>query len=145
MAEVKVALPFVFGLVGGTLIVVIPLALLPFATGYSGGPFIFGPFGAIAAVAAGAIVIIAASMTYKKPSEGMTWGITMVIFGAASILGTGGFVVGMALAITGGALAIVVGAPPVTEPDVRACTACGRLYPSQYAYCPYCGHAAEAA
>src|SRR6266581_730422 len=87
------AVSFVFGLVGGILILLVSVIYLPYLfSPYYGGPFF----------------------------------------------------VGMALSITGGAIAVVVGAGPgiVREPiRQRACTSCGMFLSIEYAHCPYCGHA----
>lgn len=144
----RIALSFVFGLVGGLLILTITLLYLPFAFSYYGGygysgPFFYGTFGIILALASGALVIVGATMSFVRPAQGVTWGIVMVVFGALSLFGLGGFGIGMALSVTGGALAIVAGAsgPSPGRGPQRACTSCGMLIAPEFAHCPYCGHA----
>jgi hypothetical protein len=136
----RVALAFVLGLVGGVLILVQASFFAPFFFGPSPSFFPFGSFGLVLGVVSGAFVIFAAAMTFRNPTQGVTWGVVMIVFGALSVASMGGFLVGMALAITGGALAVVAGAPPGGEPTLRACTACGRLIPAEFAHCPHCGH-----
>jgi hypothetical protein len=143
----RTALSFVFGLVGGLLILTITFLFLPsafyYGGGYGYGPFYYGVFGIVLAISSGALVIVGATMSFVRPSQGVTWGIVMVVFGALSLFGLGGFGIGMALSVTGGALAIVAGASgpsPGGRPQ-RACTSCGMLIAPEYAHCPYCGHA----
>ena len=143
----RTALSFVFGLVGGVLILTTIFALLPlffyqYSYGYSYG--LFGPYGFVIGIVSGFFIILAAAMTFLHPNQGVAWGIIEVVFGALSIFSLGGFVIGMALSITGGALAIVVGSgsgPASSGAAQRACTSCGMLFAMEYAHCPYCGHA----
>ena len=133
----RTALSFVFGLVGGLLILTITFLFLPSA-------FYYGVLGITLAISSGALVIVGATMSFVRPSQGVTWGIVMVVFGALSLFGVlGGFGIGMALSVTGGALAIVAGAsgPSPERKPQRACTSCGMLIAPEYAHCPYCGHA----
>ena len=144
----RIALSFVFGLVGGLLVLTMIGIYLPYAFspyygyGYS-SPFFFGLFGIVLGIASGVLVIVGAVLTFVRPAQGVTWGIVMVVFGALSLFGLGGFAIGMALSITGGALAIVAGAsgPTAGHAPQRACTSCGMLIAPEFAHCPYCGHA----
>jgi len=140
----RIALSFVFGLVGGLLILTTIFLFFPFAfSSYGFGFFLYGPIGFFMAIASGALVIVGATMGFVRPAQGVVWGIVTVLFGSLSIFGLGGFGIGMALSVTGGALAIVVGASgpaPGLAPQ-RACTSCGMLIPMEYAHCPHCGHA----
>jgi len=147
MRDPKAVLAFVFGLVGSVFILVSLTFILPLFFGYGYGytPLPFGPF-VFFAIISGVFVLVGAVGTLRNPQHGLTWGIVMVVFGALSSFGTGGFLVGLALAVTGGAFAIVVG---TSEPgaaasammNVRACTMCGPLFQKDYAHCPHCGHA----
>lgn len=142
----RIVLSFVFGLVGGVLIVTTPLLFLPSVfQSYGGyyGPFFYGLFGFATAIASGTLVIFGATMGFRHPSQGLTWGIVTIVFGSLSVMGLGGFLLGMALAIVGGALSIVVGAtgPAVGAPGQRACLGCGMLVDRDFAHCPHCGHA----
>ena len=132
----RTALAFVFGLVGGLLILTITFLFLPSA-------FYYGVLGIVLAISSGALVIVGATMSFVRPSQGVTWGIVMVVFGPLSLFGLGGFGIGMALSVTGGALAIVAGAsgPSPGRKPQRACTSCGMLIAPEYSHCPYCGHA----
>jgi hypothetical protein len=142
----RVTLSFVFGLVGGILILTTSLSFLPFAYYSSGyyGPFFFGAFGLMMGIASGVLVILGTTLGFRRPQQGVTWGIVVVVFGALSIFGGfGGFLIGMALAITGGALAIAVGAagPVAAAVAQRACLGCGMLVEREFAHCPHCGRA----
>ncbi len=140
-----IAVSFVFGLVGGILILLVSLIYLPYLfSPYYGGPFFLGGFGFVLGLVSGVLVIVGASFGFFRPNQGIVWGIVTVVFGALSIFSLGGFFVGMALSITGGAIAIVVGAGSgiVREPiRQRACTSCGMFLSVEFAHCPYCGHA----
>ncbi len=142
----RIALSFVFGLVGGLLILTVIFLYLPFAS-YPGygyyGPFSYGAFGILLGIASGAFVIVGATMSFVRPAHAVTWGIVTVLFGALSLFGLGGFGIGMALSVTGGALAIVAGAsgPSPGHGPQRACTSCGMIIAPEFAHCPYCGHA----
>jgi len=142
----RAVLAFVFGLVGGALILTSLVVLYPsyFGYGYGFGGFL-GPFGFFTAISSGVIVILAAVLTFRVPAHGVTWGTVMIVFGSMSALGLGGFFIGMALSITGGALAIVAGAmtgaPESVVVGIRACTSCGMLFQMDFAHCPHCGHA----
>lgn len=54
----------------------------------------------------GVVVLISAIMMSLKPHEGCKWGLLVLIFSSLSLLGMGGFLVGSALGIAGGALAM---------------------------------------
>ena len=144
--DTRATLSFVFGLVGGISILVTSVTFLPFAFsqyGYRGSLF-FGPYGLMMGFASGILVILGTALGFRRPQQGVTWGIVVVVFGALSVFGGfGGFVIGMALAITGGALAIAVGATGRLSAAVgqRACLGCGMLVERQFAYCPHCGRA----
>ena len=145
----RIAVSFVFGLVGGILIetviaIYIPYIFSPYY-GVGGGPFLFGVYGLFLGIVSGILVIVGAVMGFVQPRFGVVWGIVTVVFGALSIFSLGGFLVGMALSITGGAIAIVVGAsePGIVREPIRqrACTSCGMLMSIEFAHCPDCGHA----
>jgi hypothetical protein len=136
----------VLGLVGGLLILTTIALFLPFSFSYpyyGYGPFFFGLTGLVLGITSGALVIVGSTMTFLRPAYGVTWGIVTIVFGAVSLFGLGGFGIGMALSVTGGALAIVAGAsgPSVGAGAQRACTSCGMLIAPEFAHCPYCGHA----
>ena len=141
----RIAVSFVFGLVGGILILLVSVIYFPYLfSPYYGGPFFLGGYGFVLGLVSGVLVLVGASLGFVRPNQGVVWGIVTVVFGALSIFSLGGFFVGMALSITGGAIAIVVGAGPgtVREPiRQRACTSCGMFLSIEYAHCPYCGHA----
>jgi hypothetical protein len=142
----RVTLSFVFGLVGGIFILTTSVSFLSYAFSSYGyyGPFFFGAFGLMMGLACGVLVILGTTLSFRRPQQGVTWGIVVVVFGALSIFGAfGGLVIGMALAITGGALAIAVGAtgPVSAAVGQRACLGCGMLVEREFAHCPHCGRA----
>lgn len=146
--DAPTALAFVFGLVGGVLTIVVSVFLIPsFFSPYQYS-FFYGPFGFFTGTVAAILVTVGATMGFVRPQHGVAWGIVMVVFGAMTIFSLGGFVLGTALSITGGALAIVAGStrglPGAPGALPRACTACGMLISEAYAHCPHCGHAMPA-
>jgi hypothetical protein len=142
--DIRSTLSFVFGLVGGILILSPVGLFLPFVVfSSSSTPFLFGAPGLVIALVSGVLVIIGSTLGFLRPNQSVTWGIVVVVFGAMSILGFGGFVIGMAFAITGGALGIATGYPGPASVSVgqRACLGCGMLVDRDFAHCPHCGHA----
>lgn len=145
MRDSRTVLAFIFGLVGGLLILVtLTMFVQLFFFSFSGPPF-YGLFGFFVGIVSGVFVIVGASMAFLRPAAGVPWGIVMVVFGAMSGFGLAGFGVGMGLSIAGGALAIVVGASPRVGPPsgegLRACTTCGMLFHAAFPHCPHCGAA----
>lgn len=141
----RAILAFIFGLIGGVAILVTDLAIYPSLAYYYS--FLFGVFGFFLSVVAGVLVLVSAAMVFQKPGQGVIWGTIMIVFGALSIAGTGGFFIGMVLSVVGGALAVVAGAAPLV-PGVapgaqRACLSCGMLFASEFAHCPHCGYRAS--
>lgn len=144
--DVRVTLAFVFGLIGGLLILTPPIAFFSYSYGYGygfGGAF--GAFLTALAVPSGILVILGTTLGFVRPQQGVTWGIVVIVFGAVSVISPafGGFVIGMALSITGGALMVAVGAsgPMSAAGGQRACLGCGMLVDRDFAHSPHCGHA----
>ena len=54
----------------------------------------------------GVIVVFAALVLRVHPQEHVMWGIAIVVFSAVSFVGMGGYFVGAAFGILGGALAL---------------------------------------
>ncbi|MFX0202705.1 MAG: DUF6114 domain-containing protein, partial [Candidatus Hodarchaeota archaeon] len=54
----------------------------------------------------GVIVLLSAVMLYRNPMSKTTWGVLILIFSILSVVGGGGFLVGMILGIIGGALGL---------------------------------------
>ena len=102
-------------------------------------------------LALGILVLMMSVMLYMRPELHVAWGVTILVFSAASFTsvfaGFGGLglgVVGMVLGVVGGAIAIAwrpgLGMPPmVGPPGYRVCLSCGRMSPFGYAFCPFCG------
>jgi hypothetical protein len=142
--DIRNTLSFVFGLVGGILILANALLFLPYMfSPFYYSSFFFGPFGLVMALVSGVLVIVGTTLGFLRPQQAVTWGIVVVVFGSLSIFGFGGFVIGMALAITGGALGIATGSlgPASAAVGQRACLGCGMLVDRDFAHCPHCGHA----
>lgn len=140
---------FVLGLIGGIFIMLGSLVLL------------FLSFIAILALLAlifGTLVVVFAILLYNRPAEHVTWGVLILVFSCASIVGFGGFIIGLVLGVVGGALGIafrsegglsmgggfpVAGAyagpygVPVTP--WRMCMGCGRWISWAWNVCPMCG------
>src|SRR3990170_4974876 len=95
----------VLSLVGGILILVGSLFFLLIGFGYF---FV----GALLGLACAIVVIISAAAMYAKPSQHVAWGVIILIFSIVSLFGFGGFVAGMALGITGGAIGMAWGIQP---------------------------------
>jgi hypothetical protein len=55
---------------------------------------------------AGIVVLVGALMLNSRPTEHSTWGTIIVVFSVISLVGMGGFFIGAALGIAGGALAL---------------------------------------
>lgn len=68
---------------------------------------LFGIRYTVTGLSTGTAVIMTSFMLNIRPEESKKSGIMIVILSAMSILGMGGFIIGMALGITGGVLAIV--------------------------------------
>lgn len=63
----------------------------------------------VAGISTGIAVILTSFMLKMRPQESKRWGIMVIVLSAMSIMGMGGFIVGMALGIIGGAIAIMRG------------------------------------
>ena len=60
----------------------------------------------ITGLSSGVAIILVSLMLKMRPDESKRWGIMIIVLSAMSILGMGGFIIGMALGIIGGAIAI---------------------------------------
>ncbi len=63
----------------------------------------------VAGLSSGVAVILISFMLRMKPEESRRWGFMVIVLSAMSILGMGGFIIGMALGIIGGVIAILKG------------------------------------
>lgn len=61
----------------------------------------------VAGLSSGVAVILTTFMLKMRPQESRRWGIMIIVLSIMSVLGMGGFILGMALGILGGALAII--------------------------------------
>ena len=91
----RIAVSFVFGLVGGILILLVSVIYFPYLfSPYYGGPFFLGGYGFVLGLVSGVLVLVGASLGFVRPNQGVVWGIVTVVFGALSIFSLGGFFVG---------------------------------------------------
>lgn len=60
----------------------------------------------LAALVCGVIVVVGALMLNSRPQERVAWGLIVLVFSIVSFIGMGGFFIGAALGIAGGALAL---------------------------------------
>ncbi|HYS70968.1 MAG TPA: DUF6114 domain-containing protein [Thermoplasmata archaeon] len=147
-------LSFAFTLAGGLLVLGGGLYFLAFPTTFGFLP----PVG----IACGTLLLVAAILLYYRPAQHSVWGILVLVFGIASLVNLGGFVLGMTFAVVGGALALAwtpegrpqggsqgwaMPAGPYGVPVTpwRLCMGCGRWIPWSYNVCPLCGTAAPLA
>ncbi len=120
---------FILALVGGILILVGGFSgllfmgfgsmgggwgMMPMMGGYNPGSGWFWGMGlwmGFWGIAAGVVTIVAAVRFRTTPSAAGTWGIVAIVAGAVSLLGMGGYFIGAAAAIAGGALAVTAQGP----------------------------------
>ena len=121
----KISIGFILSLIGGILIFVSSaISTVWFAFGSS--PFGYGDFWGMMAgfhsmmgfnndyllsfsvlgLVCGVIVVIGSFLLNLRPVEHVKWGATVLVFSAVSFVSMGGWFVGAALGIAGGALAI---------------------------------------
>lgn len=115
---------FILSLIGGVLMLLGGLAVSSFwfsnGGSYFGGMMggfngRMGGFGnllsmmegySLVGLVAGIVVLVGALMLNSRPTEHSTWGTIIVVFSVISLVGMGGFLIGAALGIAGGALAL---------------------------------------
>ena len=72
----------------------------------------------------GIVIIAGGVMMYSRPASSTAWGVIILVLSLVSILATGGFILGLILALIGGALGIafkpMVPAAPVAAPPPAA-------------------------
>ena len=141
-------LGFIFILIGGIFVLLSSLFFLV-AGGFLG---FLAPVG----VLCGTIILVSAVFVYRRPLQHVAWGTMAIVFGCASVVNLGGFLVGMTLAVIGGAIAVSwqpggsrgglpAGPYGVPVAPYRMCMGCGRWIPWAYNICPLCGTAAPVA
>ena len=139
MSSEKPTAGFVLSLIGGIIIFLVGLAIIAIAAmvnaiaGSSGVPFpTFSPLtmgletiGIIGAVT-GLLVIVGGVMMYVRPQQHAIWGVLVLVISIVSILGGGGFILGLILGLVGGILGIVFKpspamamAPPMAPPPTQ--------------------------
>jgi hypothetical protein len=115
---------FILSLIGGALMLLGGLAMSSFWFS-NGGSFFGGMMGgfngrmggfgnllglmegySLVGLVAGIVVLVGALMLNSRPTEHSTWGTIIVVFSVISLVGMGGFFIGAALGIAGGALAL---------------------------------------
>jgi hypothetical protein len=162
---------FVLTLIGGILILLDGIYLLAVSAFVSSvtsayGVSIPGVSAILEALAAvglifGLIIMIGALMMWKSPSSAKMWGVVVIVLGFISIIGGGGFVLGLILALVGGILALIWHPPasaqtawssaPTAPPAApmggsspapagsRFCASCGSPNAANVQFCAKCG------
>jgi hypothetical protein len=116
---------FILSLIGGLIISIgsaVETLLLSFGsyngTYYGMGPGMMRGYGfygngsgwmtgfSLIALVFGIIVLIGAIMLNAQPAQRITWSIIILVFSFASFIGMGGYFIGAALGIAGGAIAL---------------------------------------
>ena len=124
MSSQKPETAFILSLIGGALMLLGGLAMSSFWFS-NGGSFFGGMMGgfngrmggfgnllglmegySLVGLVAGIVVLVGALMLNSRPTEHSTWGTIIVVFSVISLVGMGGFFIGAALGIAGGALAL---------------------------------------
>ena len=88
-----------FGLIGATHVPFIPQVEQGVVTG------IFVTISTVGVVS-GIIVLVGGIMFYTRPKHKTAWGVLVIVFSIISIVGGGGFLLGLILGIIGGALGL---------------------------------------
>lgn len=113
---------FILSLIGGIIIFLVGLLVLALASminaligatspsgtvpGFVGVSMTINTIGIIGVVT-GLLVIVSGVMMYVKPQQHVIWGVLALVFSIVSILGLGGFILGLILGLVGGILGIV--------------------------------------
>ncbi len=88
------------------------------------------------------LMIILVGLNFRGGRRGVpTYGVVVVFLGVISLACGAGFLVGLALTVTGGLIAIATGPGPewrLVPSSVRACPECGRLVSENWDRCPEC-------
>ncbi len=157
---------FILTLIGAILIIINAIywaALYSAASSIAGFAFFPGLEAvllglALVALLFGLIILFAAIQMYRRPSSARTWGIIALIISLISIIGGGGFVIGLILGLVGGILAIIwhppammaqpawgsaPAAPPMAPaagaPGQKVCGSCGTANAAGAQFCAKCG------
>lgn len=129
---------FVLSLIGGLIILLVGALLYVAAsffslfigaassagattTGLVGISMTIGTMGIIGVVC-GLLVMVFGILMFVMPKYHLIWGVLVLVLSLVSILGLGGFILGMILGIVGGILGIVFkpSAPMVAPPPMQA-------------------------
>jgi hypothetical protein len=154
--EERPTLAVVLSLLGAALMIVEGIYLASVASvvgslGYGEAAGLIGGLGFLGLLL-GFIVLILAILLWRDPDAHVGYGIAILVFSVVSILGGGGFYIGLVLGLIGGVLAIVFEPSeeyildnPTTRAGVaqfRTCSMCeARISPGEI-YCPNCGRPA---
>ncbi len=141
MARDKPETPFVLSLIGGIFVLVDGALGFMFSVRYghwpmwiwefAGDEYVLGPVG----IVMGILIVLSATLAYKRTQEKTIWGILIVIASLISFFVIlGGYVVGFVFAMIGGIMYFV------WEPaETKRCVRCGRTIMLDSIFCPYCG------
>lgn len=135
---------FVLSLIGGIFILL--WGALIAVIGASFGPIGRGVayLGGIESLL-GILVIGFGVLLYVMPQNHVAFGILVLVFSIASLIGLGGLLIGFILGLIGGILGIVHKPTPefptvVYVQPQRVCTKCGRAVNPEVKFCPFCGN-----
>jgi hypothetical protein len=102
----------------------------------------------------GVFVVIFAILLFANPDSHVGYGIAILILSLISIVGGGGFILGLALGVIGGILAIIFEPDEFALPELapvrvvakvaRVCTYCETMIPAGAPNCPNCHQPAVA-
>lgn len=141
MVKDKPETPFVLSLIGGVFVLVDGALGFMFSIRFgswpvwiwefSGDEYVLGPLG----ILMGILIVLAATLAYKRTQEKTIWGIAIIIASLVSFFVIlGGYVVGFVFGMVGGILYLV------WEPaETKRCVRCGRDISHDSIFCPYCG------
>ncbi len=114
-SEEKPSAAFILSLIAGILILINGVAIGavrsfigPYIPGMGERALVKSILGTVMMVGIilGVIVIIAAVMLYRNPTQKTMWGIIILVLSIISLFIGGGFIIGLILGIIGGALAL---------------------------------------
>jgi ribosomal protein S27AE len=137
---------FILSLIGGIFILLWGLLLADVGSRFGVFGSALTALGALEALL-GLLVMIFGILLYVMPTHHTAFGVLVLVFSIASLIGLGGLFLGFILGLIGGILGIVHKPYPVQTQTVvyvqqpqRMCTKCGRAVAMDVKFCPYCGN-----
>jgi hypothetical protein len=139
---------FVLGLLSGSMVLLGGLFFLLLWIATPGLKYLGAPgvaFG-VAGIVIGILIVAVACVLFVSPEHHVGLGVTLILLSILSLVGFGGFGVGLIFGVVGGALAIAHHPDPSRRtggyylvPAPRMCVRCGRAIDFHVRFCPYCG------